>query len=56
MAVARPIRVLGAACILLILFLVFEISRPFTPKYGKLTHGMKSDPLLDRKEPLSLLE
>jgi mannosyltransferase len=56
MAVARPIRVLGAACILLMLFLVFEITRPFTPQYGKLGQGMKRDPLLDRKESLSLLE
>jgi mannosyltransferase len=55
MAVARPIRVLGAACILLMLFLVFEVTRPFTPQYGKL-EGMKRDPLLDRKESLSLLE
>ncbi|OXV07039.1 hypothetical protein Egran_05195 [Elaphomyces granulatus] len=57
MAVARPIRVLGAACILLILFLVFEITKPFIPQYGKLGQGMKRDPLLDPTgEPPGILQ
>jgi mannosyltransferase len=51
MAVARPIRLLGAFTILLVLILVFQFSRtstPFIGKGGRLTDGMKKDPLLDR--------
>lgn len=58
MAVARPIRLLGAASILLVLFLIFQLRKsaaPLVATFGsgdkltdKLTHGMTKDPLLDR--------
>ena len=48
MAVARPIRMLGAAGILLCLFLVFHLNRTPSAFGGKLINGMKKDPLLDR--------
>lgn len=54
MAVARPIRLLGAASILLVLFLIFQLRKTATPLVGtfgsgdKLVNGMKKDPLLDR--------
>jgi hypothetical protein len=52
MAVARPIRMIGAACILLCLFLIFQINQSdgpsFISKGSKGYNGMKKDPLLDR--------
>lgn len=50
MAVARPLRLLGAVTILLILVLIFQFSGSPTgfPGRGKLASGMKKDPLLDR--------
>jgi hypothetical protein len=48
MAIARPIRMLGAACILLCLFLVFQLHQSPSEEGSKLTHGMKKDPLVDR--------
>lgn len=53
MAIARPIRMLGAACILLTLFLVFQLNNEPQNTTSKLTHGMTRDPLLDRVLPLS---
>jgi mannosyltransferase len=53
MAIARPIRMLGAACILLTLFLVFQLNKDPQNPTSKLTHGMTRDPLLDRELPLS---
>ncbi|KAJ5319008.1 hypothetical protein N7541_006628 [Penicillium brevicompactum] len=47
MAIARPIRMLGAACILLCLFLVFQLHQGSSEEGTKLTHGMKKDPLVD---------
>lgn len=50
MAVARPIRMLGAASIVLCLFLIFQLNKGPTPllrHQGKLS-SMKSDPLLQR--------
>lgn len=48
MAVARPIRMLGAACIVLILFMIFQLNKePVSPK-GDNVGGLKSDPLLAR--------
>jgi hypothetical protein len=52
MAIARPIRMLGAACILLTLFLVFQLRQGSDRPSSKLTHGMSRDPLLDRALPL----
>lgn len=51
MAIARPIRMLGAACILLCLFLVFQLNQSSSEEGTKLTHGMKKDPLVDRAYP-----
>lgn len=51
MAVARPIRMLGAAAIILCLFLIFQLNKGPTPligRQGKLYNG-KSDPLLERE-------
>jgi mannosyltransferase len=48
MAIARPIRMLGAACILLCLFLVFQLHQSPSSDGSKLIHGMKKDPLVDR--------
>lgn len=48
MAIARPIRMLGAACILLCLFLVFQLRQDSPKSTSKLVHGMTRDPLLDR--------
>jgi mannosyltransferase len=51
MAVARPIRLLGAVGILMVLVLIFRLSKdstPFVSDGGKLVNGMKHDPLLDR--------
>ncbi|KAJ5191913.1 mannosyltransferase KTR4 [Penicillium cinerascens] len=47
MAIARPIRMLGAACILLCLFLVFQMRQDSPRSTSKLVHGMTKDPLLD---------
>ncbi|KAJ5831838.1 hypothetical protein N7474_000149 [Penicillium riverlandense] len=47
MAVARPIRMLGAVGILLCLFLVFHLNQTPSAFGGKLLNGMKKDPLLD---------
>ncbi|KAL2001495.1 hypothetical protein VTN02DRAFT_1677 [Thermoascus thermophilus] len=51
MAVARPIRLLGAATIIIVLVLVFQLTKHSTPLVGlkgeKLNHGMTRDPLLD---------
>ncbi|KAJ5182511.1 mannosyltransferase KTR4 [Penicillium capsulatum] len=47
MAIARPIRMLGATCILLALFLVFQIHQGPNGSSSKLTYGMSRDPLLD---------
>lgn len=52
MAIARPIRMLGAACILLCLFLVFQLRQDNPSATSKLVHGMSRDPLLDRALPL----
>lgn len=52
MAIARPIRMLGAACILLTLFLVFQLNQSSDKPSSKLVHGMTRDPLLDRALPL----
>lgn len=51
MAVARPIRMLGAASIVICLFLIFQLNKGPTPLIGRQGHrlnGMKSDPLLER--------
>jgi len=48
MAIARPIRMLGAVCILLCLFLVFQLRQDSFGSTSKLRHGMTRDPLLDR--------
>lgn len=51
MAVARPLRLLGAATIILVLVLIFQVSKNSAPLVGstggKLSNGMKKDPLLD---------
>ena len=52
MAIARPIRMLGAACILLTLFLIFNLRQSSDKTSSKLAHGMSRDPLLDRALPL----
>lgn len=52
MAIARPIRMLGAACILLCLFLVFQLRQDGPDSISKLVHGKFRDPLLDRALPL----
>lgn len=52
MAIARPIRMLGAACILLTLFLIFNLHQSSDKTSSKLAHGMSRDPLLDRALPL----
>jgi mannosyltransferase len=56
MAVARPIRMLGAACILLCLFLIFQVNQSHGPSFiskgSKDYNGMKKDPLLDRESHL----
>jgi len=55
MAVARPLRLLGAATIILVLVLIFQVSKNSAPLVGstggKLSNGMKKDPLLDRTLP-----
>ena len=55
MAVARPIRMLSAACVVLVIFLVFQMKR--SPSYVGMGpgeyNGMTADPLNDRT--LSLL-
>jgi mannosyltransferase len=51
MAVARPIRLLGALCILLVIVVVFYVSHPAQSLISvgtRLKDGMKRDPLLDR--------
>ena len=48
MAIARPIRMLGAACVLLTLFLIFNLRQSSDQPSSKLTNGMTRDPLLDR--------
>lgn len=48
MAIARPIRMLGAACVLLTLFLIFNLRQSTDQPTTKLTNGMTRDPLLDR--------
>ena len=50
MAVARPIRMLGAACIILCLFLIFQMNNkgPSAIITKGPYEGMKRDPLLDR--------
>lgn len=48
MAIARPIRMLGATCILLALFLVFQLRQGSDGSSSRLTRGMSRDPLLDR--------
>lgn len=51
MAVARPIRMLGAACIILVLFLVFQVNKgpsAISIKGSQPYEGIKSDPLLER--------
>lgn len=52
MAVARPIRMLGAASIVICLFLIFQLNKGPSPLIGRQGHrlfnGMKSDPLLER--------
>ncbi|KAJ5673201.1 CAZyme family GT15 [Penicillium longicatenatum] len=47
MAIARPIRMLGAACVLLTLFLIFNLHQSSDQPSTKLTNGMTRDPLLD---------
>ncbi|KAJ5223380.1 hypothetical protein N7468_007922 [Penicillium chermesinum] len=47
MAIARPIRMLGAAAVLLTLFLVFQLRSGYSGSSSKLVHGMTRDPLLD---------
>ena len=49
MATARPIRMLGAACILLTLFLIFNMRQSSNQPNTKLVNGMTRDPLLDRE-------
>lgn len=49
MAIARPIRMLGAACILLTLFLIFNMRQSSDQPNTKLVNGMTRDPLLDRE-------
>lgn len=53
MAIARPIRMLGAAGILLCLFLVFQLNQNGNSYTSRLVHGMSKDPLLDRMLPLA---
>ena len=51
MAIARPIRLLAAAFILMCVFFVFEIRKgqyDDVISSGKLVNGMKTDPLLKR--------
>ncbi|KAJ5716547.1 Glycosyl transferase family 15 [Penicillium malachiteum] len=47
MAIARPIRMLGAVCILLTLFLIFNMRQAPQKPSTKLVNGMTRDPLLD---------
>ncbi|KAI9041779.1 glycosyltransferase family 15 protein [Aspergillus affinis] len=50
MAVARPIRMLGAACIILVLFLVFQVNKApstISIKGSQPYEGIKNDPLLE---------
>ncbi|QKX63641.1 uncharacterized protein TRUGW13939_10812 [Talaromyces rugulosus] len=59
MAIARPIRLLGALCILLVIGVIFYVSHPTQSLISvgsRLQDGMKSDPLLDPTgEPEGLL-
>lgn len=51
MAIARPIRLLGALGILLVISVIFYVSHPTQSLISigsRLTDGMKRDPLLDR--------
>lgn len=54
MAIARPLRLLGAACIVLFIYVAFQVSqspKPIAVPQGngeKLEDGMKKDPLIDR--------
>lgn len=50
MAIARPIRMLGAASIILCLFIVFQLNKG--PSFSSLGGTSMRDPLLDRKSPL----
>lgn len=49
MAVARPIRMLGAACIVLVLFMIFQLNKEPELSKGDNVGGLKSDPLLARE-------
>lgn len=56
MAVARPIRMLGASCIILILFLIFQMNKTPTfiskgPYATQPYEGITSDPLKERTLP-----
>lgn len=57
MAVARPVRFLGALSIVLVFFLIYQLTRPTTPiavpdkKNGDTIENMERDPLLDRTLP-----
>lgn len=54
MAVARPVRFLGALSILLVFFLIYQLTRPAAPipvppkPNGETIENMERDPLLDR--------
>lgn len=51
MAIARPIRLLGALSILLVIVTIFYVSHPAQSLISvgsRLKDGMKKDPLLDR--------
>jgi mannosyltransferase len=52
MAVARPVRFLGALSIVLVFFLIYQLTRPVTPitlpsRNGDTIDNMERDPLLD---------
>lgn len=53
MAIARPIRMLAASSVILLLFLIFQLRReeyiPSIGGQGKLTKDFKKDPLLKRE-------
>lgn len=53
MAVARPVRFLGALSIVLVFFLLYQLTRPVAPitppnRNGETIENMERDPLLDR--------
>lgn len=58
MAVARPVRYLGAGCVVLAFFLIFQFLRPtptISPPHvvvgnGEKIETMERDPLLDRMQ------